>query len=157
MHLISRYHGSPYCSPRCGSHFLCSIFKSPQAPLVLILQLTPKIPPIPPGILRLPSEIHILIASHLDSSPESIIARALSCKPLYHLLGADVKKLRSSCRLSVLSLLEKDLGANYFTAQCAVSSIASTQDGIHYPRAADTSSMPWGTKVTAIIDKTSTR
>lgn len=48
-----------------------------------------KIPPL----LNLPTEILLLIASHLSSSPESLVALSLTCKALSSILDRDAVTL----------------------------------------------------------------
>lgn len=67
-----------------------------------------------PPLLNLPTEILLLIASHLSSSPESLVALSLTCKALSSILDRDAVTLCEKSRRQFLLLLEKDLGNIYF-------------------------------------------
>ncbi|GAB1314703.1 F-box domain-containing protein [Madurella fahalii] len=69
--------------------------------------------PTPP-LLQLPVEVLLSITNQLSSSPESIVALSLTCKPLFIALERDVADIRGKYRHSVLALLEKDLGDRFF-------------------------------------------
>lgn len=85
--------------------------------LSYLFSLRPVAPSLsPPPLLCLPGEIKLLIGSKLSTSPESIIALALTCKPLYRTLEKYVTELKLSneSRKALLILLEKDLGDRFF-------------------------------------------
>lgn len=65
-------------------------------------------------LLNLPTEILLLIAPHLSSSPESLIALSLSCKALSSILDRDAVRFGEKSRRQLLLLLEKDLGNRFF-------------------------------------------
>ncbi|EHK42022.1 hypothetical protein TRIATDRAFT_31330 [Trichoderma atroviride IMI 206040] len=67
-----------------------------------------------PPLLNLPTEIILLIVSHLSSSPESLVALSLTCKALSSILDRDAVKLCEKSRRQLLLLLEKDLGSRFF-------------------------------------------
>lgn len=67
-----------------------------------------------PPLLNLPTEILLMIASHLSSSPESLVALSLTCKTLSSILDRDALKLCEKSRRQLLLLLEKDLGSRFF-------------------------------------------
>jgi hypothetical protein len=63
-------------------------------------------------LLNLPTEILLLIASHLSSSPESLVALSLTCKPLSFIFDRNEVNLCEKPRRQLLLFLEKDFG-NY--------------------------------------------
>ncbi|KAL7786383.1 hypothetical protein V8C37DRAFT_412493 [Trichoderma ceciliae] len=65
-----------------------------------------------PPLLNLPTEILLLIASQLSSSPESLVALSLTCKALSSI--RDTVKLCEKSRHHLLLLLQKDLGDRFF-------------------------------------------
>lgn len=67
-----------------------------------------------PPLLNLPTEILLLIASHLSSSPESLVALSLTCKALSSIFERDAVTLCEKSRRQLLLLLEKDLGSRFF-------------------------------------------
>ncbi|OIW31177.1 hypothetical protein CONLIGDRAFT_700894 [Coniochaeta ligniaria NRRL 30616] len=68
-----------------------------------------------PTLLNLPVEMLLFIADHLSSTPEGILALALTCRSLFHVFRSDMAKLRNhQCRSNLLLLLEKDLGDRFF-------------------------------------------
>lgn len=71
-------------------------------------------PSPPPPLLRLPTEILLLIASQLSSSPESFVALSLTCKTLSSILDRDTANLGDTSRRDLLVLLERDLGDRFF-------------------------------------------
>ncbi|KAK1236796.1 hypothetical protein MKX07_005915 [Trichoderma sp. CBMAI-0711] len=65
-------------------------------------------------LLQLPTEILLLIASQLSSSPESLVALSLTCKTLSSILERDAAILPEASKHRLLLLLEKDLGDAFF-------------------------------------------
>ena len=65
-------------------------------------------------VSTLPTEILLLIASHLSSSPESLVALSLTCKTLSSIFDRNAVKLDEKPRCQLLLLLEKDLGNRFF-------------------------------------------
>lgn len=88
--------------------FLSCIFRRTPPPL------PPPLPPLLPLLLNLPPEILLLIASQLSSSPESLVALSLTCKPLFYFIDRDALKLCDQSQKHLLLLLEKDLGDRFF-------------------------------------------
>ncbi|KAL7806451.1 hypothetical protein V8C26DRAFT_342215 [Trichoderma gracile] len=67
-----------------------------------------------PPLLQLPTEILLLIASQLSSSPESLVALSLTCKTLSSTLNREAVSLCEASKSRLLLLLEKDLGHAFF-------------------------------------------
>ncbi|KAL7805367.1 hypothetical protein V8C44DRAFT_228413 [Trichoderma aethiopicum] len=67
-----------------------------------------------PPLLKLPTEILLLIASQLSSSPESLVALSLTCKALSSILDRDAVNLCEASKRRLLLLLERDLGDAFF-------------------------------------------
>lgn len=55
-----------------------------------------------------------MIASQLSSSPESLVALSLTCKPLFYFIDKEAVKLCDQSRQHLMLLLEKDLGDSFF-------------------------------------------
>ncbi|KAH0490185.1 hypothetical protein TgHK011_001665 [Trichoderma gracile] len=71
-----------------------------------------KEPSLTGPLSKLPPEILLLIASQLSSSPESLLALALTCKTLFSIL--DTEHLREKCPPGFLALLERDVADRFF-------------------------------------------
>lgn len=61
-------------------------------------------------LAQLPVEILLCVVDHLGESPESTVALALTCKPLFASFGHKVTSLRGANRLALLTHIEKDAG-----------------------------------------------
>lgn len=67
-----------------------------------------------PPLLKLPTEILLLVASQLSSSPESLVTLSLTCKNLSSILDRDAVDLCEASKRRLLLLLERDFGDAFF-------------------------------------------